>query len=264
MAWDDSGNVFLAGLTGKNPPTPTVGGIVIYTSTDGGKTWSAPNSIHSSASDDKQWMAGDANPASPFHGNVYVVWDDGGLAFARSTDHGATWVGAGGAAAGAQIASGSVFPEIDVSSDGSVYIVSITSAGEISMLVSKDGGDSFQATVSPATGVKSIEHPQGNNTSALPGGTFRVITDPTACAYGSTVLVAWADSREGVSRIYYAQSLNGGATWTTRPVRPAAALRGRCLRTCSTSTRRSSSPRTASSAARSTSSDRSPRRSWST
>jgi hypothetical protein len=106
MAWDDSGNLLLAGLTGINPPAPTVLGIVIYTSTDGGKTWSAPNPIHSSSSDDKQWMAGDANPASPFHGNVYVVWDDGGLAFARSTDHGATWVGAGGAPAGAPGLSG--------------------------------------------------------------------------------------------------------------------------------------------------------------
>jgi hypothetical protein len=217
MAWDDSGTIFLAGLTGINPPTPTVGGIVIYTSTDGGKTWSAPDTIHSSTSDDKQWMAADANPASPFHGNVYVVWDDGGLAFARSTDHGATWVGVGAEAAGAQISSGSMFPEINVSSDGSVYIVSITTGGEIRMLVSRDGGGSFQATASPATGVSSIAHPPNSNTSVLPGGMFRVITDPTACAFGSTILVAWADSREGVARIYYAQSVNGGATWTTEP-----------------------------------------------
>src|SRR5215472_19268839 len=58
LAWDDSGNVFLVGLSGTNPPTFNTIGIVIYKSTDGGATWSAPNSIHNSTGDDKQWAAG--------------------------------------------------------------------------------------------------------------------------------------------------------------------------------------------------------------
>ena len=36
--------------------------------------------------DDKQWAASDNNPASPYNGHVYVVWDDlnaGTCAFAR-------------------------------------------------------------------------------------------------------------------------------------------------------------------------------------
>ena len=44
----------------------------------------------------------------------------------------------------------------------------------------------------------------------FPGGNFRVITDPTACAFGKVVTVAWADLREGVSRIYFARSVDGG------------------------------------------------------
>ena len=54
MAWDDSGNVFMVGLVGKNPPAWDTIGIAIYKSTDGGKTWSSPKQIHSSGSDDKQ------------------------------------------------------------------------------------------------------------------------------------------------------------------------------------------------------------------
>ena len=73
LAWDDTGNVFLVGLTGNNPPTWDTIGIVIYKSSDGGKTWSAPNAIHNSSADDKQWVAGDGNPASPHHGNALGV-----------------------------------------------------------------------------------------------------------------------------------------------------------------------------------------------
>src|SRR5215467_885487 len=71
LAWDDSNNVFLVGLTGYNPPTWTTMGIVIYKSSDGGQTWSPPNPIHNSGGDDKQWAAGDVHPSSPYHGHVY-------------------------------------------------------------------------------------------------------------------------------------------------------------------------------------------------
>jgi hypothetical protein len=124
LAWDDSNNVFLVGLTGYNPPTFDTIGIVIYQSSDGGQTWSPPNPIHNSPQDDKQWAAGDAYAGSPFKGNVYAVWDNGGLAFARTTDHGATWRGTAGSAAGSIVSAGTVYPEITVADDGTVMIVS--------------------------------------------------------------------------------------------------------------------------------------------
>jgi len=96
IAWDDSGNVFLVGLAFNNPPGSTIIGIAVYKSTDGGQTWSAPKLIHTSAADDKQWAAGDGNPGSQFRGRVYAAWDGpGGLCFARTLDHGNTWIGAG-------------------------------------------------------------------------------------------------------------------------------------------------------------------------
>src|ERR1700736_1701335 len=72
LTWDAAGNLYFVGLTGKNPPTFDTVGIVIYKSTDGGKTWGTPNLIHSSAGDDKQWVAGDTNPNSPFQGRIYA------------------------------------------------------------------------------------------------------------------------------------------------------------------------------------------------
>jgi hypothetical protein len=218
LAWDDSNNVFLVGLTGYNPPTWTTIGIVIYTSSDGGATWSAPNPIHNSPNDDKQWAAGDTYPQSPFHGHVYAVWDNNGIAFARTTDHGATWTGTSGAAAGVQIAPGNtVYPEITVSNNGTVYLVSTDAQSLVAMLVSTDGGASFHSAPDPATGITTLEAalPAVDQFPELPGGTFRVISDPTVAAYGDIILVAWSDYREGAARIYYVRSVDGGSTWST-------------------------------------------------
>jgi hypothetical protein len=217
LAWDDIGNVFLVGLSGKNPPNVTPVAIEIYKSTDGGQTWSGPNRIHASANDDKQWAAGDSNTASPFHGRVYAVWDNGSdMLFARTKDHGATWVGAGAGVtpAGSKIVTGGSFaPEINVAANGDIFII-WGSGSEIKMLVSTDGGDSFHPAVSPATGITtlgSVVQPH------FPNETFRVGTLPTACVSGQKVVVAWADRREGPSRIYHALSNDGGASWVTGP-----------------------------------------------
>ncbi len=211
LAWDDSDNVFLVALAFNNPPASSIIGIAVYKSTDGGQTWSDPKLIHTNPADDKQWAAGDANPNSPFRGRVYAAWDGpGGLCFARTLDHGNSWVGTGGSPAGSAIASSSFSPEVNVGTDGVVYIV-FRVGNEIKLVKSTDGGNSFQATASPATGTGSFE------IVTFPPGNFRVVTVPTACAFGDTVVAAWADNREGKSRIYYAVSTNGGNSWDTPP-----------------------------------------------
>ena len=218
LAWDDSGNVFMVGLVGNNPPTWDTIGIAVYTSTDGGKTWSAPNVIHTSTGDDKQWAAGDTNPGSPFHGRIYAVWDDGSaMRFARSLDHGASWIGVGTSSIAAGSLTGDSFsPEINVAANGDIYIVWIAGS-TIKLLVSTDGGDTFHLATPPATGVSTLSAGLGNvhGWPVFPGGNYRVLTVPTACVIGDTVAVAWDDFRESVSRIYYALSLDGGMSWTT-------------------------------------------------
>jgi hypothetical protein len=219
LAWDDVGNVYLIGLAGNNPPAFDTVGIVIYKSTDGGQTWSAPKPIHNSSGDDKQWAAGDTNIGSKYHGRVYAVWDDGtDMRFARTKDHGATWVGAGAGAtpAGTVLVNDSFSPEINVSATGDIYIVWIAGS-EIKMIVSTDGGDSFMPAVSPAKGVTTLNAglPAPHGWPVFPGGTFRVLTIPSACIFGTRVAVAWADFREGVSRIYYAISPDRGVNWST-------------------------------------------------
>jgi hypothetical protein len=214
VTWDDSGNVYLAALPFNNPPGGVRIGMAIYKSTDGGQTWSAPNQIHTSSLDDKQWTAGDSNKGSPFRGRVYAVWDGpGGLCFARTLDHGATWIGTGALPAGSSIASSSFSPEVNVAADGTVFVI-FQVGNEIKMVRSTDGGNSFRATASPAKDIGAF------GITTFPGGKFRVLTIPTACVLGSTIIVAWADNREGPSRIFYAISNNAGSSWTTPSGQP--------------------------------------------
>jgi hypothetical protein len=219
LAWDDAGDVFLFGISANNPQN--IFGVDAYKSTDGGQSWSGPTRVHSGSTDDKEWAAGDSNPSSPFHGRIYVAWhDESGstLHFARTKDHGTTWIGAGSKAAGAALITNGCFsPEINVAADGTVYIVFMKSfAGDtIEMLVSTDGGDSFHAAASPATTIRSIGNPDAAH---FQGANFRVGTIPTACASGKTVVVAWAawtDATDSVARIFFALSNDGGASWTT-------------------------------------------------
>ena len=126
--------------------------------------------------------------------------------------------------AGTIIATGYA-PVITVSADGFIYVVSL-GGNEIQMLVSTDGGDTFQPSMTPpATGITTIQDVLPATDAGFPvfpDGTFRVLTDPTACSAGPMVLVAWADYREGISRIYYARSNDAGATLDHWPVGTAA------------------------------------------
>ena len=176
--------------------------------------------IHNGVGDDKQWIAGDTNPGSPFHGHIYAVWDDigSGLRFARTIDNGANWIGTGNSAPGTVLATSNFSPEINVSTNGDVYIAFL-SGNSVSMLKSTDGGNSFTTTAAPATGITTMGSglPTAGGWQVFPGGNFRVVTTPTCCVFGQTAVVAWDDYREGNSRIYYAISSNGGTTWNSGP-----------------------------------------------
>jgi hypothetical protein len=220
VAWDNAGNAYLVAL-----PFPPEGGyntlgMAVYKSADGGRTWSGPNFIHQSTRDDKQWAAGDRSPGSPYYGRVYLAWDDGnGLAFARSWDHGTSWHGVGTSPVGFSLANDSFSPSISVASDGTVYIFWLAGifGSTIKFVKSTNGGDTFsapQVVVSSLSDLDSPPLPYSGSFPLLPGGHFRVLTVPTgATGSGQQVAVAWADLREGPSRIYYRRSTTGGSTW---------------------------------------------------
>jgi hypothetical protein len=217
VAWDNRGDAYLVALPVTALNADATFGMAVYESTDGGRSWGAPKLIHQSPGDDKQWATEDNNPLSPHFGNVYVAWDDGSnLAFARTTDHGATWKGVGTAPVGTPLAFDSYAPNLSVADDGTLYITWLA-GNTIKFVKSTDGGNSFSAPAVVAGGIVTLQDaglPEPDGFPELPGGTFRVLTLPTiTTGAAGDVAVAWSDYREGVSRTYYRRSTDGGATW---------------------------------------------------
>jgi hypothetical protein len=231
VAFDDKGNVYIVACAfyafrtpGKIPASI---GICIYQSTDGGRTWSTPVLIHSGAGDDKQAVWADTNPTSPYKGNVYAAWDNANnhhMLFARTTNHGASWKGitVGGVDKPAGTAIPNIFdsfsPEITVAADGTVIIVwvSYLTGDTINLVTSIDGGSTFSAPMTVASGITNLDNsgfPAIDKWPVFPGASFRILTFGTGSTSGTNLAVVWADGREGDSRIYYRHSPNLGSSW---------------------------------------------------
>ncbi len=86
---------------------------------------------------------------------------------------------------------------------------------KVKYVKSNDGGNSFSTPSVVAKGITTLDAlPIVDGFPHFPNATFRVETIPTGCTgAGNNVLFAWADLREGVSRIYYRHSTDGGNNW---------------------------------------------------
>ena len=226
VAFDHLGNAFLVVEPDRFHPDKQHSvdsldafGMYVYRSQDGGRSWEQPKLLDADSRDDKQCVACDDNPQSPFYGNVYVVWGAfAPLKFARSTDHGESWQGQAGGQVG-EIAhvDPTYAPELSISSDGTLHILwHVPGSAAIYYVRSTDGGNSFERPKRVVEGVHSLSGhlPTVGGFPQFPGANFRVLTMVTDCvSSGQVLLVAWADMREGHSRIYYRCSLDNGITW---------------------------------------------------
>ena len=104
LAFDTHGNVFYGYIVVFFGQGNGINGteIAVARSVDGGKTYPLANFFSFSGGgdhfNDKPMIAADTNVGSPFRDNVYLAWDaasggssSGGVRFARSTDHGASF-----------------------------------------------------------------------------------------------------------------------------------------------------------------------------
>jgi len=125
---------------------------------------------------DKNWIACDNTPTSPFFGNCYTEWDDPVIHVNTSTDGGLTW---GPAIATAGSATG-IGGQPVVQPNGTV-IVPIVSGG-ISAFRSIDGGNSWSAPTTIAPG--SFHSDAGMRSPGLPSAEIDG---------GGKVYVVWPD-----------------------------------------------------------------------
>lgn len=212
-----------------------------YRSTDNGATWiwdSTFSGSHTAA--DKQMMWVDHSATSPYADTIYVCWHNHAPQFVnRRTASG--W-GTPLQISGAETSGTAIGCDVKTNADGDVFVF-WPATGNRRILVSKstNGGASFAKPVTVATTYDSydIGVPAFNDRRALiyvSGGAWR--TDTRNMVYAS-----WTDLSGGTgcasaadepasnalspckTRIWFARSSDGGATWgTPRAINPSASL----------------------------------------
>jgi hypothetical protein len=173
-----------------------------------GLTWDDPIIVSNTPDSDKNWIACDNTPASPYFGHCYVQWDNPSaqdvISMSTSTDGGLTWSPARNTADAAAGIGGQ--PVVQPNATVVVPIESATGA-EILAFTSTDGGTSWNA----ATTVSSI-------TDHLVAGNLRTSALPSAAVDAAgTVYTTWQDCRfrTGCTANDLIMSTStDGATWT--------------------------------------------------
>jgi len=195
------------------------GGIYVSISKDGGETWADPVQVHAQSADaidDKDAIAVDNDPRSPYLGRVYVGWDISSnasrtqtLVMAHSSDQGASF----SAPAAIFDQSGNIGIIPLVGPGGIVHAIWLHYAGTslttgtIESSYSTDGGDTWSPPVRVAD-VSVAPVPSSRTGDGLPAAAL----DPAT----GNVFVAWQDQRftPGADQILLSTSADGKSGWS--------------------------------------------------
>jgi hypothetical protein len=202
-----------------------------YKSTDGGATWTFDATFSGGlTNNDKQMMWVDHSATSPFKDNIYVIWHPGAQAeIARRTGPGGSWQ-TPIRVSGAETTGTAIGDDIKTNSAGDVFgFFPDTGSRRFNVVKSTNGGVSFGAPVRIATGFGSFQYAIPADASRQPliyisGGAYRTATKnnvyaawndlsgDTGCTSGAGPGTNAASTCK--SRIFFARSTDGGATWS--------------------------------------------------
>ena len=250
VAFDSQGHVYYSGLGFNRASAPNTVTVSKGTFNGAGNlSWGAPTFINATTSpsvfNDKEWIAVDSHPSSPFRDRVYVTWTrfvfsagtgryvQSPIAFAYSSNGGATFSTPVMISGNAHYGQGS---HPVVGPDGTVYVfwdgsTRLAALDSIYMVKSKDGGVSWSQPVAVSTlaDIQPIANtafrvnsfpmadaaPNGDlyvNWSSEIGNSATSYRGDTACAYfivGSASVYANCHAAA-----LYSKSTDGGATWS--------------------------------------------------
>src|SRR5712692_2375705 len=232
QAFDANGNAYYGTLAFPHPPnteqaaTGQQADFFVARSTDGGCRYAQVAKVSGASPaifDDKDAIAADANPGSPFKNNVYAAWTKFTLSgsdqilFARSTDGGKTWSNPLPLSPGYNNnhVGGRQGAAVKVGPDGTVFVVWLDTVGKQAverMSISHDGGKTFRTqNITVATVTDDFLSP-------LPGSSFRQDsrTFPSlSVAPDGTLYVVWSNHTNGHAVVLATKSTDGGLTWST-------------------------------------------------
>ncbi len=215
------------------------GGLNVYRSTDDCMGFSFLSTPTSTGGDDKELLAVDNHPGSPFVGRLYIAWTNfaiasGGAIQVKFSDNGMNW-------SPAVTLDNTTFPVVAqsawpiVAPNGDVYVAWLHydnfTNGPIDIRVSRstDGGVTFSPVADPLTNAVS---PRSSSASASCGrpalnGNIRYLAGPELAAAPSPVdgaapilHVVYSYDPDGfnvgdVVNVYYRRSTDNGASWST-------------------------------------------------
>ncbi len=209
------GNFYFAALAG--------GDLRIWKSTDDCTTFTAIGLIHDGSSDDKELMAVDNDPSSPYYGRLHVVWTnfgtDGRIYATYSDDAGATWSTPKAVSSSSSVQG--AWPTVAPGGDVFVGWVRFGSSTiDIRVARSTDGGDTWALVTDPAAGKASPEHSSATSNCgrAALNGNIRYLPSPQVVAGPDGALhVVYSYDPDGagsdVVDVFYRRSTDNGATW---------------------------------------------------
>jgi N-acetylneuraminic acid mutarotase len=185
--------------------------------------------IHTGGGDDKELMAVDNNPASPYYGRLYVAWTDfnaGAQIYVTYSDNTIAWstpvtVSLPG------ISSHGAWPAVDPAT-GDVYVAWVrwnpypNGPIDIEIVRSTNGGNIFNFVTNPMTGqVNPLDATATITNCARPAlnGDIRYLPSPQIVVdHNSNLHVVYSYDPDGydtgdVINVYYRRSTDQGATW---------------------------------------------------
>jgi hypothetical protein len=192
------------------------------TGNDGAPLEQSPNASSKQLGhvEDKQWVAVNDIPGSPYQDHVYAAWAvfNGSATKVRmaiSRDRGQTFDRAFTLSAPAQVgpAVTYVYPSVDAAGNVYVSVVSFPPSGKASSIYVARSGDDGR-TWSPF--VQAVPDVGLLPTAALPNTTFRdgIVESFTASRAHAGHLYLTYENWDGAQfDVYFTQSVDGGATW---------------------------------------------------
>lgn len=202
-------------------------GLGLWRSQDDCLSFSFVGLIYQGSAADKERLAADGTPSSPFFGRLYAVYTDftaGAIEAVASSDGGATWSAPVAVSAGGEIVQGA-FPA--VASNGDLYVAYTRWQSfpdgpiDIRLARSVNGGATFAAAQPPAGG-KAPSRDAAASAScgrpALAGPLRSLPTAQLAVSADGVLHVVYGYDPDGldqgdVADVFYRRSTTGGASW---------------------------------------------------
>jgi hypothetical protein len=226
VLFDMRGHAYLVFLALGEAAYTTRSGQYVVRSIDGGRTWETPvpriehPDDHEPVLEHMPHLATDTFPESPHAGNVYVVWDRFGPdrpsenLFVRSTDGGETW------------SEPSIFDDwggpcmsMTVGRDGTLYLMVNTFVSHVTMVISRDGGLTFEPPIPGVQAWLDLPDPEANiRLRTFPRSHGWPVSAMDTRELPGRLYVVWGDHPRGTRDIFAAASADGGVSWTD-PVR---------------------------------------------